>query len=100
MQGKRKGDLSNYKIFETNQFIKDLDNIQNNLRKKIYDKITNYIYPQLRTNPFYGKNIKKLINYNPPTWRYRIGNYRLFYEINDLEKVVYIIAIDIRDKAY
>jgi mRNA interferase RelE/StbE len=67
---------------------------------KLYNKIQNYAYQQLRTNPFYGKNIKKLIDYAPPTWRYRIGDYRLFYEIDEHESIVYIIAIDIRSRAY
>ncbi len=98
--GRRGGVLSNFKIFETNQFINDLDEIGKNLKKKIYDKIRNYTYPQLKVNPFYGKNIKKLVNYDPPTWRYRIGDYRLFYEIDQKEKIIYIITIGIRSKAY
>lgn len=97
---KREGVLSDFKIFETNQFINDLDDIEKNLKKKIYDKIQNYTYPQIKTNPFYGKNIKKLINYDPPTWRYRIGNYRLFYEIDQKDKIIYIITIEIRSKTY
>lgn len=92
--------MSNYRIFETNQFIDDLENVGLNLRKKIYNKIKSYAYPQLSINPYYGKNIKKLINYNPPTWRYRIGDYRLFYEIDQNNNTIYIIAIEIRDKAY
>ncbi len=97
---KREGVLSDFKIFETNQFINDLDDIEKNLKKKIYDKIQNYTYPQIKMNPFYGKNIKKLINYDPPTWRYRIGNYRLFYEIDQKDKIIYIITIEIRSKTY
>ena len=64
---KKEGVLSDFKIFETNQFINDLDDIEKNLKKKIYDKIQNYTYPQIKMNPFYGKNIKKLINYDPST---------------------------------
>ncbi len=92
--------MSKYRTFETSQFIKDLDDIGSNLRKKIYTKIQNYAYPQLKTNPFYGKNIKKLVNYTPPTWRYRIGDYRLFYEIDEKENIIYIIAIEVRSNAY
>lgn len=97
---RRGGVLSNYRIFETTQFINDLDDIGRNLKKKIYNKILNSIYPQLKLNPFYGKNIKKLINYTPPTWRYRIGDYRLFYEIDQKDKIIYILTIEIRHKAY
>jgi len=100
MLAKEGGVLSNYKIFETNSFSDDVEKIGSNLRKKIYSKIKNYVYPQLKTNPIYGKNIKKLINYSPPTWRYRVGEYRLFYEINEKEKIIFIIGIEIRHKVY
>lgn len=66
------------------------------IEKKLKDKTL----PQLKEEPHYGKNIKKLKNYKPETWRYRIGNYRVFYEINDSEKIVSIIAIKIRQNAY
>lgn len=92
--------MSDFKIFETNQFIHDLDGIGKNIIKKIYNKIRNYAYPQLKANPFYGKNIKKLDDYDPPTWRYRIGDYRVFYEIDQQERIIYIITIEIRSKAY
>lgn len=92
--------MSEYKIFETNNFLDDLEDIGSNQRTKIYNKIGNYAYPQLKNNPYYGKNIKKLINFNPPTWRYRIGDYRMFYEIDQKENIIYVIAIEIRHKAY
>ena len=66
------------------------------IEKKLKDKA----YPQLKEEPHYGKNIKKLKNYKPETWRYRIGNYRVFFEINDSEKIVSIIAIKTRQNAY
>jgi len=59
-----------------------------------------YAYPQLRQNPYYGKNIKKLVNYDPDTWRYRIGDYRFFYTIDDHKKIVYMLAADNRQGAY
>lgn len=93
--------MSDFRIFETEQFIDDLEEIEGYiLRNKLYDKIKNYVYPQIRKNPFFGLNIKKLIDYHPPTWRYRIGRYRLFYEINEKEKIVYITAFEIRTRAY
>ncbi len=97
---KRGGVLSKFKIFETNNFLDDLEKIGVKFKKKTYNKIQNYTYPQLRNNPFYGKNIKKLVNYSPPTWRYRIGDYRLFYEVDQKENIIYIIALEIRHKAY
>ncbi len=66
MHIKRKGDLYNYRIFETNQFISDIEKIQKNIGQKIYNKIQQYVYPQLQWNHYYGKNVKKLVNYKPP----------------------------------
>jgi mRNA interferase RelE/StbE len=79
--------LSDYRIFETEQFQSDL---RTNLGP----------YPQLRAQPFFGRNIKKLKGYRPETWRYRIGGFRFFYEIDDSHKIVFMIAADTRQKSY
>jgi mRNA interferase RelE/StbE len=92
--------LSKYKIFETDQFISDVDSLPKKYKTTIESKIHEFIYKQIVENPFYGKNIKKLKDYKPETWRYRIGNYRLFYEINDSEKIIFIISLDDRKDAY
>lgn len=94
----RKVDL--YKIFETEQFLKDLKKLDKQDQRRIYNKISSTIYPQIKNNPYFGKNIKKLRVYKPETWRYRIGSFRLFYEINGKEKVIYIVTIEIRSKSY
>ena len=89
-----------FKIFETDQFLKDSKKLDESEKTRLYSKILNTIYPQLKNNPYFGKNIKKLKTYKPDTWRYRIGNLRLFYEICDKEKVVYIITIEFRGNSY
>lgn len=92
--------MSNYKIFETNEFQKKLEKITKQEKSFIEKKLTNYIYPQLREEPHYGNNIKKLVDYKPETWRYRIGKHRLFYVIEESEKTIYILSIDMRKDAY
>jgi len=62
--------------------------------------MVSYAYPQLREVPHYGLNIKKLHNYSPETWRYRIGDYRVFYSIDEIGKIVNILSIDQRKDAY
>jgi mRNA interferase RelE/StbE len=89
-----------FKIFETDQFLKDLKKLDELEGIRTYGKILNNIYPELKNNPYFGKNIKKLKAYKPDTWRYRIGNFRLFYEISDKEKNVYIITIELRGNSY
>lgn len=98
---KEKGSsLDNFKIFETNQFLKDFTHDFSGQQERIKKKLKNYVYPQSRQNPYYGKNIKKLKDYKPDTWRYRIGNHRFFYTINGHKKTIFMIASDTRENAY
>ena len=100
-QEQRKVDLLiKFKIFETNQFINDLEGNFSGQQTRIIRKLHHYVYPQLKENPYFGKNIKKLINYLPETWRYRIEDYRFFYEIDDKEIIIYMTTADNRQNAY
>ena len=92
--------MSNYKIFETNEFLKRIEKISNRDKLFIEKKLLQHIYPQLKEEPHYGNNINKLIDYKPETWRYRIGKYRLFYVIEESEKTIYLLSIDLRKDAY
>jgi mRNA interferase RelE/StbE len=79
--------LYNFQIAETKSFQK----LKNKIDSKIYKKIVEIVYPQLRSNPFYGTNIKKLKGELSDYYRYRIANYRLFYIIEN-EKVIIVIT--------
>ena len=92
--------MGKFKIFETNHFLKDLTQDFSGQRQRIEGKLNHYIYPQLRENPYFGKNIKKLQDYKPETWRYRIGPWRFFYEIDEKKKLVKMLTIDSREGAY
>ena len=92
--------MNSYKIFETNEFQKRVARISKRDKSFIEKKLYQYIYPQLKEEPHYGNNIKKLVNYNPEIWRYRLGKYRLFYIIDEEDKIVYLISIDLRKDAY
>ena len=89
-----------YRIFLTNEFLKQLKKIDSRIRKGLEKKIEEYISPQLKRETHFGKNVKKLRGYVPETWRYRIGNFRLFYIIDEVEKIVALISIDDRKDAY
>jgi len=91
---------SNYKIFETNEFIKKLEKVSKRDKSLIEKKLLNYVYPQLKEEPHYGNNIKKLADYKPETWRYRIGKYRIFYVIDESEKILFLLSIDLRKDVY
>ena len=89
-----------YRIFLTNEFLKQLKKIDSRIRKGLEKKIEEYISPQLKQEAHFGKNVKKLRGYVPETWRYRIGSFRLFYIVDEVEKIVALISIDDRKDAY
>jgi mRNA-degrading endonuclease RelE of RelBE toxin-antitoxin system len=62
-------------------------------------KLRAVVYPQLVARPHFGSNIRRLKAYSPPTWRYRIGVWRFFSEIDEREKVVSMIAAAHRGSA-
>jgi mRNA interferase RelE/StbE len=92
--------LNKYRIFETERFQKDLQHIAMSGQSKLGQKLQEYVYPQLRNHPHFGSNIKKLKGYKPDTWRYRIGSWRFFYEINEQEQIVFMLAAAHRSLAY
>lgn len=92
--------MSEFRIFETDQFLDDLEKISPARRGKIEAKLREFVYPQLRAQPYFGPNIKKLRGFKPETWRYRIGPYRFFYAVDDKERVVSMVAADSRQAGY
>ena len=92
--------MSDYRLFATEEFQKQLKKVTTSQRAVIERKLSGYVYPQLRTAPYYGPNIKNLRGYTPETWRYRIGNYRVFCCVDEDRRVVSILTIDDRKDAY
>ncbi len=89
-----------YRVFETETFLKSLEQDFGGQREKIKKKLRGYVYRQLKVSPELGPNIKRLRDWHPPTWRYRVGPYRFFYEIDRQEKIVFMILAEHRSKSY
>jgi mRNA interferase RelE/StbE len=92
--------LGEYQIFETEQFEEDLRQLARAGRADIVRKLRQMVYPQLADHPHHGPHIRKLQGYTPETWRYRIGSWRFFYEIDEEERVVFMVAAAHRGSAY
>ena len=89
--------MDKYKIAETETFSKKMESAKFN---HLYNKILNDVYPILRNNPYFGANIKKLKGEYKEIFRFRIGDYRLFYKISEDETIIFIINIENRQDAY
>jgi mRNA interferase RelE/StbE len=92
--------LSEYRIFETRAFQKDLDRIGPAPARRIRALLEGRAYPLLRANPRQVPSAARLRDWDPPTWRIRIGSWRIFYEIDDAERIVSLTAADHRKDAY
>ena len=92
--------MNNYRVFETDEFRSNLDRLDGDQKRFVESKLKKYVYPQIKEQPYYGTNIKKLQGYTPETWRYRLGQFRLFYGIDEHKRIVSIVTIDYRKDAY
>ena len=89
-----------YRVFATDAYLDALDGFPKADKAFLEKKVVGYVAPQLKQEPHFGANIKKLRGYEPDTWRYRIGDIRLFYEIDEGEKIVSLVAVERRKDAY
>jgi len=92
--------LPDYRVFETDEFSKRFKKLSSRDVSFLRKKLDSFVYPQIKKEPFWGNNIKKLQGYSPDTWRYRIGKFRLFYIVDQDEKIIYMLTVDDRKDAY
>ena len=92
--------LPDFKVFETREFLAALNGLQPPDVKWVRRKLEGQILPQLRGEPFFGANIKKLRGYSPDTWRYRLGRFRLFYVVDEAQGIIFLLTVDQRKDAY
>jgi mRNA interferase RelE/StbE len=92
--------LTDYRLFETEQFQKDLRRIARSGHPEMLEKLRRVVYPQLRSHPHFGPHLRRLKGFEPPTWRYRIGAWRFFYEIDESHRIVSLLAASHRGSAY
>jgi len=91
--------LSNrYRIAETETFHRTLR--KNKALQNVYRRVVEAVYPTLRREPHFGPNIKRLKGELSDYYRYRVGDYRLFYAIEEQDVVVVVMALRSRQDAY
>jgi mRNA interferase RelE/StbE len=94
------GASSEFRIFETEEFPNRLGKLPLPAARFIVRKLKDYVYPQLRADPFLGPNIRKLKGCLPDTWRYRIGRCRIFCLVSPEERIIALLPLDDRKDAY
>jgi len=82
-----------YTIITTKSVQKDLDNLPNELKDRIYSKIS-----LLSENPL-PDGVSKLKGYENE-YRVRVGDYRVRYEINDKDRIILLLQCKHRKDVY
>ena len=65
---------------------------------KLFERISKKL-EMLRQNPV-PHDAKRVLGYELPTFRIRIGKHRALYRVNYEEKRIIVVKIDKRDKVY
>lgn len=73
------------------KYLKKIDPV---MKRRVLQKIGN-----ITTNPRIGPNIKSMQGFHN-RYRYRIGDFRVVYEIIDSELVVWVLEADWRGNIY
>lgn len=83
----------NYPLVFDDKVIKDLKKIDQAWQRKILKAIKT----KLAVNPFIGK---KLVGDLSPYYRFRVGNYRVIYEVIEQRVVINVVKIRHRKAVY
>jgi mRNA-degrading endonuclease RelE of RelBE toxin-antitoxin system len=92
--------LADYRIFETAGFLEDLASVPASQREQLQEKLTAYVYPWLRRSPRDHPQARALRGYRPTAWRWRLGDWRAFYHIDDADRTVLMFGLALRRDAY
>ena len=92
--------MPEYRLFETTGFLRDLERLGTAAGNRIRATLDKRVYPVLRASPRHVPGAARLRDWEPPTWRVRIGSWRIFYEIDDASSIVFLTAADHRKDAY
>ncbi len=70
----------------------------NKCERILFDRIISKL-KELKQNPI-PHDAKRIIGYEHPTFRIRIGKYRALYRVNYEEKRIVVVKIDHRERVY
>lgn len=85
--------MSDYSITFASTAVKELDNLQTQLFRRIFPRIE-----ALAKNPRPPGSSK--LSGEKNRWRIRVGDYRVIYSIDDQAQIVDVVRVRHRSKAY
>ncbi|MCK5177485.1 MAG: type II toxin-antitoxin system RelE/ParE family toxin [Candidatus Aenigmarchaeota archaeon] len=84
--------MNNYQVNYTKIFLKLLKKINNNVKSRILDAIESILI-----EPYYGS---QLVFSKEKCRKWRVGNYRIIYKIEENNHIVILLIVAHRKKVY
>jgi len=88
---------ANFRLAETATYRKALEKLKN---PSLQQRIRKIVYPEILKSPLVGPNTKKLKGQYDAVYRFRIGDYRIFYLIDTASRIIFLTDIHHRKDAY
>ena len=85
--------MADYRIFEAKSYLRDIERLPVGERARIGRRLEDVVYPVLRIEPHAGPSIRKLVDWRPETMRYRLDDWRCFYEIDERARLVMMTGL-------
>ncbi|OGJ15670.1 MAG: hypothetical protein A2632_00600 [Candidatus Pacebacteria bacterium RIFCSPHIGHO2_01_FULL_46_16] len=85
--------MSTFKLVFTKSAFKDIEKLDNITKKRLKNKLATFCLDPL-------EYAKKLINHRIGSYRWRVGNYRVIFDLNDVENIVIVLRVRHRKNAY
>ncbi|PIZ00473.1 type II toxin-antitoxin system mRNA interferase toxin, RelE/StbE family [bacterium (Candidatus Howlettbacteria) CG_4_10_14_0_8_um_filter_40_9] len=85
--------MADYKLVPSKSFLKDLAKLPDSIRSKAAKELHG-----LKKDPYSGRNVKKLTNFDIGMYRLRIGDFRLRYDVEGSD--IYLRIIKHRKDVY
>jgi mRNA interferase RelE/StbE len=83
-----------YRVVFTDSFLQGFRSVPKPFARLIERKLT-----ELESDPRPGWS-KRLTGYRPPAWRFRVGGWRVIYEVDDAARAVTVLRVARRDQVY
>ncbi|MBU1019168.1 MAG: type II toxin-antitoxin system RelE/ParE family toxin [Patescibacteria group bacterium] len=80
--------MNRYKIRLSKRSVRDMEFLSLNLKNRIIEKL--YFYVEQENPLFFAK---KLTGYGKKTYRFRIGDYRAVFRVDEQGKVIVLLVV-------
>ena len=85
-----------YEIRYSPSVANDLKGLKVYLRRQILDEVDEQLSDATATETRRRKILYGLVppfEADPPVWQLRVGEYRIFYDVDEIERIVYVRAV-------